>query len=229
MEQHCCDMKINQPQEIHLFVEFADGRQLQRQVLAAAAASGEDAARSQSAPLLPPGAGAHPGRSVAVPPRPTLLSLRNGELPELAKGLPATAPDGFVVEPILNRRGQARLLLLSPPGRRVRVNGCLAPRVIFLAEKDFVQFSPDTAVHVTVYNRPHLGPPAPAMLGQECQLCRVPFSPEATCYLCACGTALHREKGDDELQCAKTRSDCPSCGRPIVLQEGFTYIPESHA
>ena len=31
MEQHCCDMKINQPQEIHLFVEFADGRQLQPQ------------------------------------------------------------------------------------------------------------------------------------------------------------------------------------------------------
>ena len=191
-----------------------------------AGAVGEDAARSQGAPDL---AGAPSNRSLAVPPGPTILPAGNSEPPRLGEAPSGPAWDGFVVEPILNRRGQARLLLLSPPGRRVRVNGCLAPRVIFLAEKDFVQFSPDTAVHVTVYNRPHLGPPAPAMLGQECQLCRVPFSPEATCYLCACGTALHREKGDDELQCAKTRSDCPSCGRPIVLQEGFTYIPESHA
>ena len=137
--------------------------------------------------------------------------------------------DAFLIEPVTNRHGQPRLLLINPPHARTRVNGIVTPPVAVLKERDVVQFPEGLAAHVCVRHRPRVGAPPPGLLGRECPVCRVTFTAESKCYQCGCGAGLHLEDRPDGLQCVQTRTECV-CGRPIILQEGFSYQPDlNHA
>jgi len=128
----------------------------------------------------------------------------------------------------LNRR--PTLLLVRRSGDSVQVNGLPAPRVSLLKEKDTLRLDGNFLLHVTVYNRPAIGPVKAEWIDRECPVCRVPFKPSSRCYVCACGAVLHCEDGgnDDDLPCAEVsaRSGCPVCQRPVIIQPGYSYLPE---
>ncbi len=163
-----------------------------------------------------------------VPASPATLQMPPGEPPQLAPGINPLADGAIVVEQIVNNRRQLRLLALQPRGEPLRVNGQLVPRLAVLGEKDSLQLPDETTLHVTFFNRPHVGKPPASLVGKQCPICRVPFTAEATVYLCACGVATHHgNDGDTEaLQCAQTQHVCVGCERPITLKEGFTYWPD---
>jgi hypothetical protein len=126
--------------------------------------------------------------------------------------------------------GTARLMVASR-GNALRIGGQPAPLVAIAQPGDVIQLDSDRAyeLHVTVYDTPHLGSAGAGLAGKECAVCRTPIaSPETTIYRCRCGSAaMHCEPdGPDALQCARLASTCPDCGQPIVLSEGYGFIPE---
>ncbi|MCI0456192.1 MAG: hypothetical protein L0Z62_04325 [Gemmataceae bacterium] len=150
-----------------------------------------------------------------------------GEAPRLVDGPGEPGEEVFTLEPV-SHRGQDYLLVIAP--RDARCNGQRLPRVALLGIKDALQLDGHT-LHLTVFHRPRVGPPAPDIIGHECPLCRLPFVAETRVYLCPhCDTPLHcegEEKPPDErLECVYLGSDCPGCHRPIVLTEGYAYLPE---
>jgi hypothetical protein len=164
---------------------------------------------------------------IEVPAGISFLEAPVGQPPRLLRAT-EMRDAAFLLEPILRAR-QPRLLLISPGTRRVRVNGQPAPRLTLLSVKDQVQFTPDYLLHVTLYHRSSIGPPAPAAIGRECPICRAPFLPSTTVYVCpACATPVHcegEERGAERLECIRLGPDCPVCGAP-VLPEGYSYVPE---
>jgi hypothetical protein len=128
--------------------------------------------------------------------------------------------------------GQDRLLAVAPARGQARCNGQPLPRVALLGVRDQLRFG-DTLLHVTLFHRPHVGPPPADTLGRECPLCRVALVGGTTVYVCShCGTALHCEGeerlADERLECARLASACPACDRPVVLSAGYAYYPEVH-
>jgi hypothetical protein len=105
-------------------------------------------------------------------------------------------------------------------------------RVALLSEKDVVQLpQTDRALHVTVFNRVRVGPVSEEFIGRGCLVCRSPFRQGQVVYVCyRCGDPMHLEAEDvpekQRLRCAAVTSECRSCGSAVVLQEGYTYIPE---
>lgn len=137
----------------------------------------------------------------------------------------------------------------------VRVNGIVPPCVCLLRVGDQVLFGDDLLLHLTAYNRPQIGRAGPDQVGTECPFCRVVLRSVDTVYVCRCGAPVHcNGNGDDRsgpdtvaaaedpnedvsnvgvsaeseetLECAKLLSACPRCSRPVVLAEGFEYVPE---
>jgi hypothetical protein len=147
--------------------------------------------------------------------------------PRLLAQAPAQGEPAFAVEAVGGR--QPQLLLLSPAGARVRINGQPAPRVALLSIKDQVQLDGGPVLHVTAYHAARVGPTPDDQLGQECPVCRAPLA-ATTVYVCpGCRTALHCEgedKGPERLECARLTSECPTCRAPVVMQEGWAYLPE---
>src|SRR5437899_2278419 len=72
--------------------------------------------------------------ALPVPAGPSLLLATHDQPPRLVSALPGSLPGAVVVEPVINRRGQLRLLMINPKGWRERVNGQLPPRVLLLKE-----------------------------------------------------------------------------------------------
>jgi hypothetical protein len=133
-----------------------------------------------------------------------------------------------VIEPVRNQQRQPRLLMVQPELGRALVNGLPAPRVAVLKEKDIVCWNDEVSFHVTIFHRPKIGDPAPEAQGRECPVCRVPIEEKSRIYTCPCGVTYHCEDDrPDGLECAALRapSGC-TCGRPIVLQEGYSFLPE---
>jgi len=183
-------------------------------------------------PPAAPGAGPAQGSAalpvLAIPPGPAWLWPRAGAPPQLGEAAPGGAALAVLLEQVALRR-QPRLLLVTASAGLVHVNGLPAPRFSLLKERDTLRLDGDVLLHVTVYNRPVIGPVQAALIGKECPVCRVPFTATSRCYICACGAAMHCEdSGDDCLQCAqlRVRSGCPVCGRPVVLEPGYSYLPE---
>lgn len=122
--------------------------------------------------------------------------------------------------------GQPRLLLLSPPELRVRVNGQPAPRVALLSLRDQVQLAGGPLLHVTIHQSLHVGPPPAESLGKECPVCRDILTAERIVYVCpSCGTAIHSE-GENGLDCINIGSECPACPTALIRQSGYAYQPE---
>jgi hypothetical protein len=149
--------------------------------------------------------------------------------PKLAADMPPSMKAVFVLETV-TRLHQPQLLLISPANLRARVNGQPAPRVAVLRVKDQIQVRPDYLLHVTLYNRPVIGPPPATAVGKECPICRGRLTADTTVYLCpGCATFVHcegEEKGGERLECVHLSSNCPVCGAAVELQEGYAYIPE---
>jgi hypothetical protein len=144
--------------------------------------------------------------------------------------LGAGADEELLLEGVAVGR-QPYLLLLSPGQRRPRVNGQWAPRVALLNVRDQVQLPDGTVWHVTLYTGSALGRPEAEHVGKECPVCRLRLTPETTVYVCpSCATATHCEgedrPADERLECIRLSSECPSCGGPVVLGQGYTYLPE---
>jgi hypothetical protein len=120
------------------------------------------------------------------------------------------------------------LLMLTPPGVEVRVNGQPSPRVAVLTVGDQVQIE-DTTLHLTRYRKFEVGPPSPELLGRPCGICRVQFDEHTRVYVHDCGEPMHLEPEskpvEKRLECALLPV-CLNCEQPISMQSGFTYLPE---
>jgi hypothetical protein len=167
-----------------------------------------------------------PPPRVLVPDGPWALALNAALQPCLRPIQEADGALGIVLQPIIKRR-QCRLVMTASAPENVRVNDQPALRASVLRKKDCVRLVDcNIAFHVTLYNQPCIGQPPAALLGKECPVCRVPFSAETVCYVCQCGLGLHLEENKPGgLECAKQKSDCPSCNRPVLLSAGFVWLP----
>jgi hypothetical protein len=133
----------------------------------------------------------------------------------------------LVLEAVTLRDGQPRLALVRTGARRLCVNGQEAPRFLLLSERDQFQFDDSCAFHVTIFHRPQIGPAPADLIGKPCYLCLRAFAddPDSLCYRCPCGTLLHL-RDPSGLECARAVSECAHCKRRIMLEEGYTWLPE---
>jgi hypothetical protein len=203
--------------------------------------SPDPAGAAGSAPL-PPAPSGHP--VLPIPAEPSTLTWA----PERGVRLiPAEAPGGRVagardkaadpsaatctLEPVWFD-SSLRLAVLSPaPDNTLRINGQPPPRFGLLSEGDQLLLPGGVLLHVAIYHRPYVGPARPEHVGEKCLVCRTPFSRQSELYACACGRGMHHEElpapgADEPLRCALTSSECPACQRPVVLEEGFSHVPE---
>jgi hypothetical protein len=155
----------------------------------------------------------------------SFLVTANGGRPQLA-ATPPPSEAPFVIEPVFIEH-QPQMILISPPNRRARVNGTFAPRAALVREKDVIHLDDGPALHVTVYNRPRVEPVSNGLAGKDCPVCRTTLS--GTVYVCPCGTSIHvrseAKPGEQPLECIKVISECPHDGKPIVLTEGYSWVP----
>lgn len=191
-------------QEIHVWPEFRPGSEK--------SATRQPAKRSGA---------------LALPFAPARLCASAGEAEVVPMKKSPTGGDGLIVEPVLSQHRQLKLFVTFPSGVEGRVNGLPAPRHALLSPGDCVRWMDGAAFHVTILNRPQVGPPTPEQIGKPCPVCRVPLRSRTVCYTCACGAALHHESGAPEaLDCAQSSSICPRCQRPIVHQPAYVFTPE---
>lgn len=169
-----------------------------------------------------------PIEKIEVPEGVSFLVPGSGARPRLG---PERTEDGsFVIEPVYVEH-QPQLILLSPPGKRPRLNGHVAPRAALVRERDTLQIDDEFVLHVATYYRPRIGPPPAEWIGKDCPICRTTFIEGTRVYVCPCGqplhleTEAHRRTDHNPLVCATTTTECPSCLRPIVLKECYSYYP----
>jgi hypothetical protein len=134
------------------------------------------------------------------------------------------------LEPLITKQHNPRLLITNLGKHRVRINGRVAPRFAVARERDVIQAGNGVPLHVTIHSTPPIGSVPPGQIGKECPVCRVAFTAGCRCYTCVCGATMHCEddKTEDGLQCAQLRSTagCPACKRPLIMIEGYSYLPE---
>lgn len=138
----------------------------------------------------------------------------------------AVPVDACLIEP-----AGARLLLVTPPGKRAWVNGAAALRVAALEPGDEVQLHGDAGevLHVVQYRMPEVRT-AGDVAGKPCPVCRVPLEKNDRVYACPCGALMHLEgEREDALRCAALASKCPVCSRPILTEAGYSHLPEGYA
>lgn len=141
--------------------------------------------------------------------------------------------DALLLEPVFSQK-QPYLLLVSQPGKDVRINGQVAPRFASLREKDQVQFDDEFMLHLTLFSRPRICDVPDQLVGKECPVCRVPYVAQTRVYLCGnCSSAMHLQ-GEEEpestrLECALAITECPVCQTPIEMTEGYRYEPELYS
>ncbi|MBM4041911.1 MAG: hypothetical protein FJ290_25725 [Planctomycetes bacterium] len=184
-------------------------------------------------PLCPPaGDGATrrvPMDALEVPEGVSFLTLDTGGRPTLDEDAPGKG--AFAIEPVMD--GAAPRLLLVGPG--AVVNGQPAPRLALLDVRDQVALDAcPYLLHVTRLHPPSVGPVPPALVGRKCPICRAPFQAGDSVYTCwACGTSVHHsspasEGGAEEGGgCFESLKACPACGHELIVDEGFTYVPEA--
>jgi hypothetical protein len=165
-----------------------------------------------------------------IPDGTSYLAVEKSERPRLIAKPGVKTSELFVLETIWESR-PPQLLVLTPQGRSLMINGGPGPPVALLREKDEVAFESfsEYVAHVTLFNRTQIGSTPDHAIGKKCPICRTSFDNGTTVYLCAgCGEPLHcegEEQGQDRLDCARICSKCPICTTPIVTQPGYTYMP----
>lgn len=168
------------------------------------------------------------------------------ELPEATPSYLTSRPDGLeltssshgcdvetlLLEPVRHDH-RPYVLLIARQLSRVRVNGSAASTVNMLRVKDVVDFAGFT-LHLSLLNRPYVGPPCAEQIGLECSYCRLQINeqPDTRVYVCpTCQSPMHCQDVElpveTRLECARLVSHCGSCQSPILLEEGFVYVPET--
>jgi len=191
-------------------------------------------------------------RALAVPDKPCVLHDEgNGDGPELvpldslpvgrvgsAGSSPAEANDldifdggAFAMfEPARTASGE-RLLMITPPGSPIRLNGLSAPLIAPLSIGDQVDLGPSNVVHVSRIQRTEpVGVPED-LVGKPCSLCLAELASDTRVVVCdGCGSARHMEAddvaADERLECASLGSACPECGTELPTSDGYAYWPE---
>jgi len=116
---------------------------------------------------------------------------------------------------------QPRLLLVNLSREELRVNDALVPAVSVLRERDQFRLGSGPAWRLAVFNKPRVEAPSEEEGRESCPVCLKPLHLEPMAYFCQCGVAMHFQAKKDEC-CALTVGDCLSCGRAVVLEEGYT-------
>jgi len=138
-------------------------------------------------------------------------------------GLNLPSPTAFL-EPLLSRPADPRLLLVSPPGATLRVNGAPAPRLTLLSEGDRFHFDAGPLISVSVFYRPQLGPVPSNLVGTPCAVCSLALAAGDRCLVCSCSTPMHAAEDESQpgaLACVKMVSLCPHCQSPVRLVPGY--------
>ena len=163
-------------------------------------------------------------RYVELPDR-TCVTDRNGTLTQ-AQGEDAA----ISLEPIRSRKLHALLMTLDGEAQ-VTVNGTRAARLKVLNPGDVVGIE-DHVLHVSLLNRPYVGPPHEQHLGVECGYCRVKVQDVdgMRIYVCPnCNLPTHCQADEvpveTRLECVTLSSECGHCRATINQVEGFTYVP----
>jgi hypothetical protein len=123
-----------------------------------------------------------------------------------------------------------RLVMLTAPGSRVRVNGLPAPIVASLSLGDQLQTDGGHLFHVSRKMQTDPIPPPVRLIGKPCEVCLVPFAAESRVLLCpACGAARHMEGEDvdpeERLECGALGA-CPNCQNEWPESGELAFVPE---
>ncbi|MFV2067592.1 MAG: hypothetical protein ACC645_11490 [Pirellulales bacterium] len=117
------------------------------------------------------------------------------------------------------------------PTMRVTVNGLLAACFTVLNPGDVLGID-GHVLHVSLLNRPYVGPPDKTHLAAKCGYCRMSIQDEADMrvYVCPnCHLPTHHQgeeiPAEKRLECVKLSSHCGHCQADIVESEGFTHVP----
>jgi hypothetical protein len=152
--------------------------------------------------------------------QPTVVCLEDGE------------PAGPLVFESVQVGIQHHLLMMVKRGHQVTINMLRAAPVNILNVGDIVEFA-GRQLHVSLLNRPYIGPPTEAQIGRPCGYCQVPIEdqPDMRVYECpSCQLPMHFQdetvSADVRLECARLASACRHCQTAIVMREGFTYVPK---
>jgi hypothetical protein len=150
----------------------------------------------------------------------------------LLSGLPAYSPDDSappLFESLFTAIGE-KLLMITSPGSRVRVNGLAAPLVAPLSLGDQIQLDSGGVLHVSRVQRAVPMPPPAELIGKPCEVCLVPFTAETRLLVCpSCGAARHMEgeevPRDERLECAALGA-CIRCESDLPQTDGLAFLPE---
>jgi len=129
-----------------------------------------------------------------------------------------------LLEPLLSRPNEPRLLVACAPQRRASINGVPAPRLALLTEGDRFHFDAGPAFRVALFHRPRRAAAPAEVIGVTCPVCTLALAEGDRCLVCACGTPLHAAEDasrDGALCCVKMISHCPHCQQPIRLVPGY--------
>jgi hypothetical protein len=170
--------------------------------------------------------------SIEIPESGGLLAVNDGRLQRISDMPAGRADNIFALQPFRSTSG-SRLLMVCPGRSRPLINSVPAPPLALLNLKDEILF-PNTSeciAHVTLYNRPYLGPPPETHIGRKCPLCRSKLLKTTCTYTCyQCGQLVHyKPDGNSEtntLDCANISANCPVCHAKIYLRRGYVYLPE---
>lgn len=182
------------------------------------------------APRRPGAVPRDPGWIELPPAGISYLTLSPEQPPRVLLEPPARMSQAAVLETV-RREQHPYLVMLGPTGQELRVNGVPAPPLVILHVRDQVQMGENYLLHLSLFRRPYIGPPAKEYTGSKCLVCRLPVAADTTIYICPnCSGALHCEGEEksqqDRLECARLSSGCPRCGNPVIMTEGYAYVPE---
>jgi hypothetical protein len=177
------------------------------------------------------------GQSAGSSPPPLVLAGGPARLEVDPAGRPRLIPvpaeghhAAHLVEPIIARGPQPRLLLISPPGAPTRVNGLPAPPVTVLGPGDEFHVAPSCSFTVAIYHRPYHGAVPPELTDVACPVCTIPLRPGDRCLVCLCGAPLHAAEDETvagALACARMASACPRCQQPLRLEPAYEGLADS--
>ncbi len=169
--------------------------------------------------------------TLAVPDAPSALHRVPGDA--LLQFVPLESGDADPSLPFfesVQAVSRRELLMMTPPGSSIRLNGLPAPIAAPLALADEIALDAGLTLHVSRFHRATAMAPPPSLVGKICSVCMVPFSTETRVLLCAhCGESLHLEgeeiPSDRRLECARLGA-CPTCHNDLPEEDGLVYWPK---
>jgi len=143
-------------------------------------------------------------------------------------------PDSLIFEPLPGRPVPTVRLTVDDDDIVVRVNGEIVGSTCELHVRDVLKcVGEPVALHLSMIQRPYVGPVATEHVGRACAVCKAPIDdpPTAVVLECvACGAVLHEHAPDlgstgEFLECAKTVTACPVCETRLQREESYVYVP----